>query len=445
MGGLTASNYLVQNSNHEIKLFEKNRGPGGRIHTLNIDGNNFDIGAVLIVPKLLQMLRKHGVVLEKTPFELDVISSKKRLPLRINLGRQNFADLKNITGHEFFQLTSVILKALKYLRTIRTFSVEDFLKTLEVPEVLQTYFNAMFTMWGVPPGRVEASVLPSSLMNLHHMVYPLGGTGQIPNRLLHRFLNNGGKFSNYHKVVQIEEDPLTVTLERTRLNDQIEVFPDKIISNLGIESTLNLIKDKSQRMKHVHKKIKQYESTLPMTALLYSYKRKPTNFKGRVPFIAYLPFNSSESLNQYMEQLWSGKNPLGGFYIHFSSLIDPKASTTGEYPILFYVYCSRNPTKKDINRFTAFVEEEFDKEFLPGFKDHSELLKVIDPQEYRNMFGDNGSITPIAPTINYPIFKPKLSEKILLAGCGTVLGPPSLLQAGISGNTCARQLLEELS
>jgi len=116
MGGLTAANTLIRNTNHEIQLFEKNRNPGGRIQTLNIHGNNFDICAVLIVPKLLQMIRKHGVILEKKPFELDVISAPERIPLRINLGRQNTADLKTITGHEFTQLTKVAIKALKYLR-----------------------------------------------------------------------------------------------------------------------------------------------------------------------------------------------------------------------------------------------------------------------------------------------------------------------------------------
>ncbi len=437
VGGLVTA--LILSKDHQVTLIDQAPTIGGRVQAVEVEGFNFDIGATLLTPFFIDFLHHRlDVKIDVLDITWDVIATKERMPLRIDTSLTALEDLFRITGKKWYSPLWNALLFLTHLHDFQTASIERFLNDIEVDPKLQLFLSTGAVDAGLPTNQAAAITL-KLLEYAHHFKYPVGSTNQLPQKFREKIKERGGQLFLEQKVETIR--PKRNSVEVRTSKGMVEA--DYVISSMGVPHTLKSIKGKSKQIKKARKIIKQTRPTIQTTHLLYAYEGDaPAAYKGRAPLLNYYPVDTVTEVNSILLSAMRGDLVAKGCYVHFPALIDKTLVNNGAYPISFWFVTPPNPSKDGIQHLRTFVESEY-THFLPDFKEKARYLGHQSPSSFVTYYNDPGTTSNIGPTIDFPVFESKLTDRLYMSGAGVEIKfAPSVIQASLSGYKVGKQLLE---
>ncbi|RMG24221.1 MAG: NAD(P)/FAD-dependent oxidoreductase [Methanobacteriota archaeon] len=435
VGGLVTALTLAKD--HEITLVDQAHTIGGRLQATEVEGFNFDIGATLLTPFFIDFLNHRlGVEIDVLDITWDIIATKERIPLRIDTSLTSIEDLFRITGKKWYTTLWSALLFLTHLHEFQTASIERFLEDIEVDPKLQLFLSTGAVDAGLPTNQAAAITL-KLLEYAHHFKYPVGSTNQIPQRLWQKIQEHGGQLLLNHKVEKIQPKKKGVEVQTSE--GLLEA--DYVVSAMGVPHTLNCIKAKSKQIKRARKLIKQTRPSIQTTHLLYAYEGDAnTSYKGRAPLLNYYPVDTIDEVNSILVSAMNGQLSVNGCYVHFPALVDKTLVNNGAYPVSFWFVTPPSPSEADIQKMRNFVESEY-IHFLPDFKEKARFLGYQSPSSFTPFYNDPGMTANIGPTIDFPVFEPKLTNRVYMSGASVeVKFAPSVIQASLSGYKVGKML-----
>ncbi len=439
VGGLVTA--LKLSKDHDVTMIDQAPSVGGRVQAVEVEGFNFDIGATLLTPYFIDFLHhKLDVKIDVLDITWDIISTRERLPLRIDISLTALEDLLRITGKQWYSPIWNLIMFLTHIHDFETKSIEQFLKEIDVDPKLQLFLSSGSIDAGLPTNMAAAITL-KLLEYAHNFKYPVGSTSQITQKLWERAKGNGVQLFLNQKVTEIA--PKRKSVEVMTSEGKFEA--DYVVSAMGVPHTLNSIRGKSKQIKQARKLLKRTRPSIQTTHLLYAYEGDaPANYKGRAPLLNYYPVDSIAEVNSIMTSAMAGKLEVKGCYIHFPALVDKTLVNDGAYPVSFWFVTPPNITENDVMQMRKFAETEY-AHFLPDFKEKSRFLGYQSPPSFVKYYNDAGTTTNLAPTIDFPVFPPKLTDRLYMAGSGVeVKFAPSVIQASLSGYKVGMKLLQTI-
>lgn len=440
VGGLVTALTLAKD--HDVTLIDQSPTIGGRVQAVEVEGFNFDIGATLLTPFFIDFLHhKLDVQIDVLDITWDIIATTDRLPLRIDTSLTSLEDLLKITGKKWYSPLWSALLFLTHLKDFETASIEQFLKEIEVDPKLQLFLSTGAIDAGLPTNQAAAITL-KLLEYAHHFKYPVGSTSQIPQKLWEKIEGHGGKLLLNQAVEQIVPKRKNVEVHTSKGI----LTGDYAVSAMGVPHTLNSVKGKSREIRRARKILKQTKPTIQTTHLLYAYEGDaPSAYKGRAPLLNYYPVNTIDDINSVMTSAMNGKLEIKGCYVHFPALVDKSLVNNDAYPVSFWFVTPKNLTDADIQNLRNFVETEYSN-FLPDFKEKARFLGYQSPVSFATYYNDLGTTANIGPAVDFPVFEPKLTNRLFMSGAGVeVKFAPSVIQASLSGYKVGKMLLESIN
>jgi len=452
IAGLTVALKLQLELDVDIDLIERGTATGGRLRTLEIEGNKYDIGATIITPHLLHIIEDIlGVKdINTVPVDLDIIATEDREPMRLDFGKTSIDDIEKILDKGQLStewiLANIGIEGLEHIEGMTSKSMLQYFNELQdLPAKLKTYLTAGFIAANISIGRMEATGL-DLLAFSHSFQYPTGGVGQIANKLTEAFTERGGTVLLNTEVTSLTATDEQVTVKLTNMDSDTasEQTYDYVVSTIGVGHTLDALTNQSTKLAKMRKEFATTTSTIQPTLLMFKMKEKP-EFKGRTGLTLYYPLDTMEELNQYIEDFEHNINVIHGFYIHYPAYYDPDASNVGEYPIQLWFPSIPEPTEQMIEKYLAYGKEQMDKYFIDDFSTKAELVRVFRPHNAIPIYNHPGTVSRIGPYVGYPVFDSVLTPRVRMAGSGaSVKFSPSTIQAQMSGLKVAIELVDEL-
>lgn len=441
VGGLSAAAYLTK-AGIETLVVEQTPFPGGRCYSRVINGVSYDIGALYIGGRALQIIETNfGIDCASKPYKMGVKMGDYLVS--VPFGYSTPCELRR-SGVKWRDILAFLLRATNLFRKSyldRYRSVGEVLDSLTANEVIRKMGHVLFGVSGISPYSLPSSYLSMSRdgtgTNTGDPVHMLGGNKHLADALVDFISSHGGHLSFQEKARQI-------TFKDSRVHRVVtergQYRADYVISNADIRTTVLRLSQSRYWDESYLQDIKSLKQSLAVVCVFLTFDSSQI-LPGEVG-VFFVP---GDSPVEEFKTLTGGKFPeQSTFCLQVPTNLERETFENHRATLQFYYPrggVAAHTLKQQVHRImTAGLDHLF-----PGLSDRVISYTVYDPQRYRREFGLKPFVFGTSPALDQRRFSPQTPVPNLLCVGDSVLPErPSVPQAMESGILGAQAVLEQM-
>lgn len=441
VGGLSAAAYLAKAGIGTL-VIERTPFPGGRCYARTIDGAAYDIGALYVGDRALEIL--------DTTFGIDCASKPYRMGIRIGDSLISvpfdYRTLRELhrAGVTWRDILAFLLRAPNLFRQSyfdRHHSVGEALDSLTGSEVIRQVGYVLFGVSGVSPYGLPSSYLRmseyASGTQIGNPVHIVGGNRHLADSLVDFISAHGGHLSFQERVGRIDfKDSRACGV----LTDKGRYGADYVISNADIQTTVLQLGRSGSWSDPYLQEVKSLERPLALVCVFLTLEPALDLPDGFGAFFVAGNCPATE-----FQKLYAGEFPeRSTFCLQVPTNLERGAGERHRATLQFY--CPKGPVApEDLRRQVQKVMTTGLERLFPALSDQVISYTTYEPSRYEREFGLRPFVFGTSPALSQRRLSPQTPVPNLLCVGDSVLPErPSVPQAMESGILGAQAVLRQM-
>ena len=439
IGGLTTAAYLSQHGISSL-LLERTNSLGGRCSTRNINGCNYEIGAIYVGGGVFDHLRKtFGITLNTTPVRCAVRAGGNFVTFPFSW--KTLFELSSCgatwLGIFFFLYRSRILSRPDTFTKYK--SVGQILDRLTSDTVIRLFLDSIFGVSGVSPYYLPSRYLYTKNPMAHYKTanpeYLKGGNSTISTLLSHVAKEKGKIVFNVGvKKILVNQGRVTgVATDKGNFSAQI------VVSNVGVRDTVLKLTNFNDWGKEYFKQIAEMKPALKVVNIFLTFSRSI-----KFPLDTSVFFVSG-NVNHGFKALDEGRFPTESMYILHVPSIYEHGSTDDHRATLQFYYPRGNIASHELDKYVHTVMHDGLDKLVNGLSKAVTNYTIYNPERYEKEFGFPPRVFGVSPDYRYSRVSTQTPiTNLYCVGDSVAPDGPCVPQAMESGLNCARQIASQI-